>query len=153
MKIHLKINGKDQVYEIDPSDYLIDVLRKAGYLSAKKGCDTGSCGACTVLLDGRPVLSCAVLAASADGHEITTADEIASQMEDYIKALGLEGADQCGFCQPGLMVMVYALKRLIEEGKIERNRQTIKRYLIGNLCRCSGYLPQERAIFKILGVD
>ncbi len=153
MKIRVKINGQDRSFEIDPSEYLLDTLRKNGYMSVKRGCDTGSCGACTVLLDGRPVISCSVLSASVDGHEITTAEGIANQMKEYMHALASEGADQCGFCQPGLLVMIYYLKKMIDKGLIERDKETVRRYLIGNLCRCSGYLPQERAIFRFLGVD
>ncbi len=152
MKIKVKINGEWKEWEIDPSDYLLDVLRREGYLSVKRGCDTGTCGTCTVLVDGFPALSCSILAATMDGHEITTAEGIADEMEDYMKALAAEGADQCGFCSPGLMVMVYALKKEIENGKVEKNEEAVKRYLIGNLCRCSGYLGQQRAIFKFLGV-
>ncbi len=152
MKIKVKVNGEWKEWEIDPSDYLLDVLRREGYLSVKRACDTGTCGACTVLVDGFPALSCSVLAATMDGHEITTAEGIADEMEEYIKALASEGAEQCGFCSPGLMVMVYALKKEIENGKVEKNEEAVKRYLIGNLCRCSGYLGQQRAIFKFLGV-
>ncbi len=152
MKIKVKINGKWEEWEIDPSDYLLDVLRREGYLSVKKACDTGTCGACTVLVDGFPALSCSILAATMDGHEITTAEGIADEMDDYMKALASEGADQCGFCSPGLMVMVYALRKEIENGKVKKDEEAVKRYLIGNLCRCSGYLGQQRAIFKFLGV-
>ena len=152
MKIKVKINGKWEEWEIDPSDYLLDVLRREGYLSVKRGCDTGTCGACTVLVDGFPALSCSILAATMDGHEITTAEGIADEMEGYMEALASEGADQCGFCSPGLMVMVYALRKEIENGKVKKDEEAVKRYLIGNLCRCSGYLGQQRAIFKFLGV-
>jgi carbon-monoxide dehydrogenase small subunit len=103
-------------------------------------------------VDGFPALSCSVLAATMDGHEITTVEGIADEMEDYMKALAEEGADQCGYCSPGMMVMVYALKKEIENNKVRKDKEAIRRYLIGNLCRCSGYLGQERAIFKFLGV-
>ena len=152
MKIKVKINGEWKEWEIDPSDYLLDVLRREGYLSVKRACDTGTCGACTVLVDGFPALSCSILAATMDGHEIRTAEGIANEMKGYIEALSSEGADQCGYCSPGLMVMVYALKKEIENGKVEKSEEAVKRYLIGNLCRCSGYLGQQRAIFKFLGV-
>lgn len=152
MKIKVKVNGEWKEWEIDPSDYLLDVLRREGYLSVKRGCDTGTCGACTVLMDGYPVLSCSVLAAACDGHSITTAEGVADQMKDYIETLASEGAEQCGFCSPGMMVMVYALKKEIENGKVKRTKEDVRKYLVGNLCRCSGYAPQERAIFKYLGV-
>ncbi len=153
MKINLKINGVWKEVEIDPSDYLLDVLRREGYLSVKKGCDTGTCGACTVLRDGYPILSCATLASTCDGHEITTAEGIADEMEDYIKILAEEGAEQCGFCSPALLVMLYALKKEIENGKVKKTKEDIRRYLVGNLCRCTGYVGQERAIFRYLGVE
>ncbi len=153
MKISVRINGELKELDVDPSDYLIDVLRREGYLSVKKGCDTGTCGACTVLIDGFPALSCATLAVTMDGHDIVTAEGIADQMGDYVKALAEEGADQCGFCSPGLMVMVYALKKEIEMGKVEKNKEAVDRYLVGNLCRCTGYVGQQRAIYRFLGVE
>ncbi len=153
-KIRVKINGEWKEIEVDVSEYLLDVLRREGYLSVKRGCDTGTCGACTVLVDGFPALSCTILAVTMDGHEIVTAEGLSDEMEGFVEALAQEGADQCGFCSPGLLVMVHALKKEIELGKIRKDdKEAMRRYLMGNLCRCSGYLGQQRAIYKFLGVE
>jgi len=148
MKVEMTVNGEKKVFEVDPSDTLLDVLRRNGYLSVKKGCDTGTCGVCTVLMDGVPVLSCIVLAGKAHGHEITTVEGIENEMRKFAEKLAQEGADQCGYCSPGLVVMVYALKKMYSNPTEEE----IKKFLIGNLCRCSGYQGQMRAIKKFLGV-
>jgi len=132
MIITLYINGKKESVECQPGEMLTEVLRRAGYVEVKKGCDTGNCGVCTVLLEGKPVLSCSYLAIRADGKQITT-----------------EGADQCGFCAPGFALTVLAMKKELpnpSEGEI-------RHYLAGNLCRCSGYEGQIRAIKKYLEAE
>ena len=121
---------------------LVDVLRDAGYSEVKKGCDSGSCGACTVLLDGKPVLSCSTFAAKADGREVTTVKGIEEEAGRFAEYLTAQGADQCGFCAPGFTVMVYAM---LEENPSPSDDE-IRHYLAGNLCRCSGYEGQIRAI-------
>ncbi|HDQ14318.1 MAG TPA: (2Fe-2S)-binding protein [Sediminispirochaeta sp.] len=146
MKINLKINNEEKSLEIRPGDMLVDVLRSAGYTEVKKGCDTGSCGVCTVLLDGAPVLSCSYLAAMADGKEITTIAGVRKEAEEFSEYLVNEGADQCGFCAPGFSLTVLAMKKEIPNP----NEDDIKHYLAGNLCRCSGYEGQLRAIKKYL---
>lgn len=146
MKLNLTINGQKKSLDILPGDMLADVLRSAGYTEVKKGCDTGSCGVCTVLLDGNPVLSCSFLAARAEGHEITTIRGKQKEAEEFADFLVAEGADQCGFCAPGFALTVLAMKdELSSPGEEE-----IKHYLAGNLCRCSGYEGQLRAIKKYL---
>ncbi|QTA37203.1 2Fe-2S iron-sulfur cluster binding domain-containing protein [Thermosipho ferrireducens] len=146
MKINLIVNGEKKIFEIEPSDILLDVLRKNGYYSVRRGCDTGMCGICTVLLDGKPVPSCSVYAARVDGHEITTLEGI-KEAKELATLLAEEGADQCGYCSPGLIVNTIYLKnkniKSMEEAKVK---------LIGNLCRCTGYESQHRAIEKFLGV-
>jgi len=147
MKINVTINNEKKELEIAPDDILLDVLRRYGYHSVRRGCDTGMCGICTVLLDGKPVPSCSIFAARVDGHEITTIEGL-PEAKELAKILAEEGADQCGFCSPGLIVNTVYLKKLkikkIEEVKIK---------LIGNLCRCTGYVGQHRAIEKFLGVE
>ena len=150
MKITLTINNVKREVEISPSEFLLDVLRRLDYMSVKKGCDTGTCGVCTVLMDGKPVLSCSVLAASADGHEITTIEGLENDPEfkAISNALLDEGADQCGFCSPGLILNVYAMKKELKNP----SEEDMKKYLVGNLCRCTGYVPQMRAIKKYFEV-
>jgi len=151
MKINLRINGEFKEFDVDPSTTLLDLLREAGYMSVRRACDTGTCGVCTVLMDGKPVLSCAILALSADGHEITTVEGLKDD-EDFQRLLDLflsEGVDQCGYCNPGFLITAYAMKRELKNPTDEE----IKMYLVGNLCRCSGYVGQMRALKKYLGVE
>lgn len=149
MKIAVNLNGLAMHWEIEPDDYLLDVLRRYGCLSVKRGCDTSSCGVCTVLMDGIPVLSCSMLAAKVDGHSITTAEGMSREIAEYADFITGEGSDQCGFCNPGLALTVMALKKTYAHPTPEE----IESYLAGNLCRCSGYVGQLRAIKKFLGVQ
>lgn len=147
MKVNLFVNNQKQCFDIEPGDYLLDTLRKNNYLSVRRGCDTTNCGVCTVLFDGQPVPSCSVLSAKAEGHHITTVEGIQDDVDQLGRLFGDEGADQCGFCNPSLALTVYAMKKELKEPSIE----AVKKYLVGNLCRCTGYIAQERAIMKYLG--
>lgn len=149
MKININLNGQPKSWEVAPDEMLLDVLRRKGILSVKHGCDTGSCGACTVLLDEKPILSCSYLAAKADGHIIKTVEGMTSEVEDFGQFLINEGAEQCGFCGPGLALTVISLKKEIENPTDDE----INHYLSGNLCRCSGYVGQFRAIKKYLEAE
>lgn len=148
MKLNMFLNGSDITLNIRPDAYLLDVLRQCGCLSVKRGCDTGSCGCCTVLMDGRPILSCALLAAKAEGHSITTAEGLQKEINELADHMSAEGSEQCGYCSPGLALTVLAMKKELGNPTDE----DIKNYLAGNLCRCSGYAGQHRAIKKYLGV-
>lgn len=148
MKISLNINNAVRNIEIEPGEMLYDVLRKLGYLSVKKSCDTGSCGICTVLLNGQPVLSCSYLAVKADGQNITTVEGVQEEAEKIGICMNEEGAVQCGFCTPGFVLTVVSLKKNLKNPSDE----DIKNYLVGNLCRCSGYQVQMSAVKKYLGV-
>jgi carbon-monoxide dehydrogenase small subunit len=142
MKIKCIITEKPKQIEVANDDFLLDVLRKEGYVSVRRGCDNTSCGVCTVLLDGKPVPSCSVLAIKADGHKITTVEGIQEEADKLGRLFGEEGADQCGFCNPSMALTVYALK--LENPNA--NEEDIKAYLVGNLCRCTGYVAQHKAI-------
>jgi carbon-monoxide dehydrogenase small subunit len=146
MTIRLTINGRLVALDIEPGAMLCDVLRNAGYKEVKKGCDTGSCGACTVLLDGNPILSCSFLAARAEGRKVTTVRGVEAEAMEFARFLTAEGADQCGFCAPGLTLTVLAMKKELKNPTDEE----IRHYLAGNLCRCSGSEGQLRAIRKYL---
>lgn len=148
MKIQLILNSQETVAECNPGDYLIDFLRQLGCLSVRRGCETGSCGTCTILMDGKPVLSCVMLAAKANGHYITTAEGVQRELDEFANYLTEEGADQCGYCSPGLAMTVLSMKQELKNP----DEQAIKHYLTGNLCRCSGYAGQMRAILKYMGV-
>lgn len=146
MKIKWILNGQPAEQEVRPDDILLDVLREKGCFSVKRGCETSNCGLCTVLMDGKPVLSCSVLAVRADGHDIRTLEGLQREAEEFGAFLADEGADQCGFCNPGFVMNVIAMLNELKEP----TEQEIREYLAGNLCRCSGFVSQHRAIRKYL---
>ena len=158
MQIELWINEKKVKGEIEPDEILLDFLRKQGMTSVKRGCETSNCGLCTVFLDEKPVLSCSILAARAAGHRVTTLEGLQKEAEEFGAFIADQGAEQCGFCNPGLMMNAIAMFReycgeafMEVPGKNSGNWQIpteeqIKEYLAGNLCRCSGYEGQLRGI-------
>ena len=138
MIIELFINEKKIQAETTPDQMLLDFLREQGYKSMKRGCDTGNCGLCTVWMDEKPVLSCSIPAVRAAGHKITTLEGVQEEAAEFSDYLAKEGADQCGYCSPGMIMNVLALKREIPNPTM----QQVKEYLAGNLCRCTGYQGQ-----------
>ena len=142
MEIKITLNGKPLCAEIEPDLLLIDLLRAHGCYSVKRGCETSGCGLCTVLLDGKPILSCSMLAARADGHSVSTLEGLQEEAADFVGFIADEGAEQCGFCSPGLVMNTIALLRENPDPTDEE----ILAYLAGNLCRCSGYEGQLRGI-------
>ena len=149
MQLETTINGNLVTLDFVAGEFLSETLRRYGYLSVKEGCDTGSCGLCTVWLDGSPVLSCSTLTARMQGHEITTIEALASEAEEFAQFLVAQGAEQSGFCAPGFAMTVLAMKRELKGPTVD----SINHYLAGNLCRCSGYKGQMRAIVKYMGVE
>ena len=135
MKITVTVNGRKIQEDAACDLLLIDFLRAHGCLSVKRGCETSNCGLCTVMLDGRLVLSCSVLAVRADGRRVETLEGLQEEAEEFGAFIADQGAEQCGFCNPGLMMNAIALFRENPEPEEEE----IKEYLAGNLCRCSGY--------------
>ena len=111
MEIKLNLNGRAITAQADPDTLLLDFVRAQGCVSVKRGCDTANCGLCTVLLDGVPVLSCSVLAARADGHSVQTLEGLQSEAEEFVTFIADQGADQCGFCNPGFVMNTIALLR------------------------------------------
>lgn len=146
MKINVRINGKEKQLEIAPDDYLAEVLRREGYLGVKKGCETESCGLCTVHLNDIAVLSCGTLAAKADGKSITTIEGVEEKAKRIREQLAKRGVDQCGFCAPGTIMSILYLEKVV---KNPTDRE-IHRYLKGNYCRCSGYVGQLEAVKSYL---
>ena len=146
MNIKFWLNGIQRQEEIDPGMLLIDFLREKGCYSVKRGCETANCGLCTVLMDEKPILSCSMLAARIDGKKIVTLEGLQKEAEEFGDFLANEGAEQCGFCNPGFIINVIAMLRELEEPDEEQ----IKEYLAGNLCRCSGFVSQTASILKYL---
>lgn len=146
MEIRINLNGREIVDRIDPDMLLIDLLRSHGCLSVKRGCDTSNCGLCTVLMDGMPVLSCSLLAARAHGHAVHTLEGLQEEAADFTGFIADQGADQCGFCNPGFVMNTIALLR----ENPDPTDDEIRAYLAGNLCRCSGYDGQLRGIRNYL---
>ena len=142
MEIKLTLNGKALTASVAADTLLLDFVRDHGCYSVKRGCETANCGLCTVLLDGTPVLSCSVLAARADGRSVQTLEGLQDEAKDFTGFIADQGAEQCGFCNPGFVMNTIALLR-------ENPNPTdgeIRAYLAGNLCRCSGYEGQLRGI-------
>ena len=146
MEIKLKLNGKAVTASVDTDMILLDFLREKGCLSVKRGCDTSNCGLCTVLMDGKPILSCSTLAVRADGHEIYTLEGLQAEASDFVGFIADQGADQCGFCNPGFVMNTIALLR----ENPDPTDDEIRAFLAGNLCRCSGYDGQLRGIRNYL---
>lgn len=146
MEIKLKLNGKAITASVDPDTVLLDFLRTQGCLSVKRGCDTSNCGLCTVMLDGKPILSCSTLTVRADGREIYTLEGLQEEAADFVGFIADQGADQCGFCNPGFVMNTVALLRENPDPTDEE----IRAFLAGNLCRCSGYEGQLRGIRNYL---
>ena len=136
-RIQLQINGEVREVDVDVRDTLLDVLRDGlGLTGTKRGCDMGECGACTVLMDGKPVSSCMVLSADAEGREILTIEGLAQEeLHPIQRAFVDNGAVQCGFCTPG---MVLTAKAFLDRYP-QPTRMDVKQAISGNLCRCTGY--------------
>ena len=146
MEITITLNGRAVSDHIDADLLLIDFLRRHKCYSVKRGCETANCGLCTVLMDGKPILSCSALAVRADGHAILTLEGLQAEAADFVGFIADQGADQCGFCNPGLVMNTIALLRENPDPTDEE----IKAFLAGNLCRCSGYDGQLRGIRSYL---
>ena len=146
MELSCYINGRRVTKQIDADMVLLDFLREQGCYSVKRGCDTANCGLCTVWVEEKPVLSCSFPAGRAQGLHITTMEGLQKEAEEFGRFLAGYGAEQCGFCNPGFIMNVFAMLHEIKEPTEEQ----IKEYLAGNLCRCSGFVSQTTSILKFL---
>ncbi len=142
MELKFNLNGKKISALIDADSLLIDVVRDLGCLSVKRGCETSNCGLCTVFVNDKPVLSCSVLAARVEGQNVTTLEGLQEEAAEFGAFLADQGAEQCGFCNPGFMMNAIAMFR----ENPHPDDEEILSYLAGNLCRCSGYEGQLRSI-------
>ena len=145
VRVSFNLNGANKTDEVEPNQTLCDYLHDvAGTTGVKKGCDTGECGACTVLLDDMPVTSCLVLAPQIDGRDVVTAEGLGTRMAPHPvqQAFVDQDAVQCGYCIPGMIV---TLSWILEHAPAASDDE-IKRLMSGNLCRCTGYLQQIEAL-------
>lgn len=146
MELKFELNGKNIATVVEADSLLLDVLRSLGCASVKRGCESSNCGLCTVFVDDKPVLSCSVLAARVAGHKVTTLEGLQEEAADFGAFIADQGAEQCGFCNPGLMMNAIAMFR----ENPHPTEEEILSYLSGNLCRCSGYEGQLRGIQSYL---
>jgi len=147
MKVESTVNGRRCELDGEPMDRLLDLLRQTlGLTGTKEGCGEGECGACTVLLDGQPVLSCLVPLVQCAGKQIETVEGVAARGGEFLERFVAAGGVQCGACTPGIIVTSWALL----EQTSSPDRQAVRQALAGNLCRCTGY----EAIFRgLTGTD
>jgi len=149
LDIHTKINGKAVVWKANPGENLLEVLRREGFVSVKRGCGEGDCGACTILVDGDAQRACLLLAGQVEGRELTTVEALGTPDEPHVlqQAFVEHGAIQCGFCTPGMLLSARAL--------LDRNpsptREEVCEALDGNLCRCTGYVKIVEAVLDAAG--
>ena len=146
MEVKLTLNGRKVADDVAADMLLIDFVRAHGCTSVKRGCETSACGLCTVLLDGVPVLSCSTLVARAAGRNVQTLEGLQDEASAFVGFIADQGAEQCGFCNPGFVMNTIALLRENPDPTDEE----ILAYLAGNLCRCSGYVGQLRGIRAFL---
>ena len=142
MLVTFYLNEVQVTYDVKPGEYLAYTLRQHGVKSVKVGCNESSCGSCTLLVEGKPMMSCSLRTASIEGKHITTVEGIQEEAAKISKCFSNEGADQCGFCNVGLALTIYALKREYKNPTDEE----INNYIVGNLCRCTGLQSQLKAI-------
>jgi putative selenate reductase molybdopterin-binding subunit len=144
MELHLTVNGVSLNWSIAPGELLLDVLRRQGYFGVKRGCEMGECGACAVLVDGKPINSCLMFAAQAEGRQILTIEGVAvdGKLDPVQEAFLDHGAVQCGFCTPGMVISAKALLDRCPDPSEDQVREA----LAGHLCRCTGYRKPVEAI-------
>ena len=144
-KIHITLNGQERNVEVFPYRLLLDLLRdEIGVTGTKEGCGTGDCGACTVLLNGKPVNSCLVFSGELDGADIVTIEglKIGPELHPVQEAFRQDGGAQCGYCTPGMLMMTAALLK----ENVRPSEEEIRFALSGNLCRCTGYAKIIQAV-------
>ena len=142
MLVKFYLNDTLVSYDVRPDEYLSETLRSHGIKSVKVGCNESTCGSCTLLVEGKPVMSCSVLTASIENKHVTTVEGIQEEAAKIAYHFAEEGADQCGFCNVGYALVVYSLKKK----KKNPSDEQIVDYIVGNLCRCSGLQSQLNAI-------
>ena len=149
--ITLNVNGEEWDVEVAPNDTLLEVLReKVGIKSPKVGCERGDCGACTVILDGKTVRSCLVLAVEADGSGVLTVEGLSKEGPNELQQAFIDrNSFQCGFCAPGVVLAVSELLAT----NTSPTEDEVKEAIAGNLCRCTGYTPIVEAVMDVVEKD
>ena len=144
MQLQLRVNGESKSWTIAPGDLLLDVLRREGYFGVKRGCETGECGACTVLVNGKPINSCLMFAAQTEGCDVLTIEGVAQggKLDPLQEAFLEHGAVQCGYCTPGIILSARALLAECPDP----TEAEVREALAGNFCRCTGYLKPVEAV-------
>lgn len=146
MLVKIKLNGRMITDDVDADMVLLDFCRKHKCYSVKRGCESGNCGLCTVLMDDKPVLSCSTPVGRASGRNVYTLEGLQDEAKEFIDFIANQGADQCGFCNPGFVVNTIALFRENPDPTDEE----ILQFLSGNLCRCTGYQGHLRSLRNYL---
>jgi aerobic-type carbon monoxide dehydrogenase small subunit (CoxS/CutS family) len=149
ISLRVNVNGDPKTWQIAPGDLLLDVLRREGYFGVKRGCETGECGACTVLLGGKPVNSCLVFAAQAEDCHVLTVEGLAEggKLHPLQEAFLDHGAVQCGFCSGGMLLSAKALL----DRQPQPSEQEVREALAGHYCRCTGYRKPVEAVLAAAG--
>ena len=147
VELHLTVNGQSLNWSIAPGELLLDVLRREGYFGVKRGCEKGECGACVVLLDGKPINSCLMFAAQAEGRRILTIEGVADagKLDPLQEAFLDHGAVQCGFCTGGMLLSAKALLARHPDP----SEDDVREALAGHLCRCTGYRKPVEAVLAV----
>ena len=149
MELDITVNGERVRWHAEPREILLDVLRREGLTGAKRVCESGECGACAVIVDGRAVDSCLLLAAQADGLSVTTVEglERDARLHPVQEAFAANGAVQCGFCIPGMIVTAANYLKMNPDPTEEQ----VRHVFVGNLCRCTGYKKPVEAVLRAAG--
>jgi aerobic-type carbon monoxide dehydrogenase small subunit (CoxS/CutS family) len=142
------LNGEPKTFATEPDEKLLTLLRREGYRGSKYGCGQGTCGACTVLLDGRAIYACLLYTQQAEGRQVRTIESVGTfeQPSEFQKELIANGAVQCGYCIPGMVMSAAALM----ESETHFDDKIVREYMDGNLCRCTGYEKIWAALRKVL---
>lgn len=144
MEVRLNVNGKAKQWSVAPGDLLLDVLRREGYFGVKRGCESGECGACTVLIGGTPINSCLMFAAQAEGSDVLTIEGLShgDELDPLQEAFLDHGAVQCGFCTPAMILNAKALLNR----KPHPSEEEVREALAGTFCRCTGFRKPVEAV-------
>jgi len=153
VQVSFRLNGSWVSVEVEPGELLLDTLRlKLGIRSVKRGCERGECGACTVLLNGEPVVSCLLLTVQVEGMDVTTVEGLRSDplfralAEEFVKSFSI----QCGYCTPAMILTIYAYVKKVYEGRKGISTEDIAKAIEGNICRCGTYPRVIKAVASLL---